>query len=111
MWRYEDRIPKEISLNWCSKNDFGLDLDGITKILDDKTKMIFIASPNNPTGNIVEKEELIYLLKQNIIVVVDECHLWFVVADTCVVITSTRSFFHPRLLPIRRQHRLFPEGL
>ena len=57
--------------------DFGLDLDGITKILDDKTKMIFIASPNNPTGNIVEKDELIYLLKQNIIVVVDETYFEF----------------------------------
>lgn len=57
--------------------DFGLDLEGITKILDDKTKMIFIASPNNPTGNIVEKEELIYLLKQNIIVVVDETYFEF----------------------------------
>ncbi|MBL06501.1 MAG: histidinol-phosphate transaminase [Chloroflexi bacterium] len=77
MYEFFAKIQGAEVISVRRKKDFGLDLDEIAKLLDNKTKMIFIASPNNPTGNIVEKEELLYLLKQNIIVVVDETYFEF----------------------------------
>jgi len=39
--------------------DFQLDLDGIAEALDTHTKMIFICSPNNPTGNSINPLEIL----------------------------------------------------
>ena len=38
--------------------DFRYDLAGMAKLVDEKTKLVFIANPNNPTGTYVTKKEL-----------------------------------------------------
>lgn len=53
------------------------DLDGILLAINDKTKVIFIANPNNPTGTIVTKEQQIAFMKKvprHILVVWDEAY-------------------------------------
>lgn len=57
--------------------DFVIDTDGVKKVLNEKTKVIFIASPNNPTGNLVSKQEIIELVNTGRIVVVDEAYFEF----------------------------------
>lgn len=58
--------------------DFRLDSDAIKKQIDDKTKLLFICSPNNPTGNAFAREEILDLAKSfNGIVVVDEAYTHF----------------------------------
>ena len=59
------------------KEDFALDIPGIKKALDKKTKVIFIASPNNPTGNVAAEEELLELVDTGRVVVVDEAYYEF----------------------------------
>lgn len=60
------------------QEDFNLDVDGILKAVDEKTKLIFICSPNNPTGNAMKREDIFQLLKNfNGIVVVDEAYINF----------------------------------
>lgn len=45
---------------------------------DDAIKLIFLCSPNNPTGNLLNKEKIIAILKScNGIVVVDEAYIDF----------------------------------
>jgi len=44
-----------------SKPDFSLDFDAIIKAITEKTKAIMINSPNNPTGKIYSREELVSL--------------------------------------------------
>jgi aspartate aminotransferase len=44
-----------------SKSDFSLDLVGIERALSEKTKAVLINSPNNPTGKVYTKEELLGL--------------------------------------------------
>ncbi|MGB9638013.1 MAG: histidinol-phosphate transaminase [bacterium] len=50
--------------------------------IDDPIKLIIICSPNNPTGSIILKDDLIkvldYALKRNIIVILDEAYFEFV---------------------------------
>jgi histidinol-phosphate aminotransferase len=39
-------------------DDYAYDLDALYRLMDDKTKIIFIANPNNPTGTMINKQEL-----------------------------------------------------
>jgi histidinol-phosphate aminotransferase len=59
------------------KDDFSLDLPAIKKAVDEKTKLIFLASPNNPTGNQASVLEIKELLSMKLIVVVDEAYVEF----------------------------------
>lgn len=58
--------------------DFQLDIEAILRKIDENTRIIFICSPNNPTGNRMKKEDVIHLL-QNFenLVVVDEAYIDF----------------------------------
>ena len=58
-------------------NDFKLDIHGIKKALDEKTKVIFLASPNNPTGNCTTRQEIIEILTSGKVVVLDEAYVDF----------------------------------
>ncbi len=42
----------------ATKKDFSLDFDTISDAVTEKTKAVLIDSPNNPTGNVYEQEEL-----------------------------------------------------
>ena len=41
------------------ENNFRLDLDELVKVLSPRTRMIILNSPNNPTGSILEKDDLL----------------------------------------------------
>jgi histidinol-phosphate aminotransferase len=56
--------------------DYQLNLEGIAEAIDERTKMIFICSPNNPTGNSIERADVETLIANfNGIVVVDEAYI------------------------------------
>ncbi|OQA21525.1 MAG: Histidinol-phosphate aminotransferase [Actinobacteria bacterium ADurb.Bin346] len=57
--------------------DFKQDIKGIMKKVNENTKIVFIASPHNPSGTIITKNEFEYLLdkvKQDVLVVMDEAY-------------------------------------
>lgn len=57
---------------------FQLDLPAIEEAVDDHTKMIFICSPNNPTGNSLERDDIEVLLNNYFgLVVIDEAYINF----------------------------------
>ena len=58
-------------------NEFELDYKAISSNVSDKTKIIFLASPNNPTGNESTLEDIEFLLSLNKILVVDEAYFEF----------------------------------
>jgi len=58
-------------------DDFALDMGSIKKALTNRTKVIFVASPNNPTGNIAAEKEIRELVDTCKIVVVDEAYCEF----------------------------------
>ena len=58
--------------------DFSLDVEGIIRNAQgSRAKVIFLTSPNNPTGNLLSKEELKAVLATGIITVVDEAYQEF----------------------------------
>jgi len=63
---------------------FTYDLEGIRKKINKKTKLIFIANPNNPTGTYVTKyeiEDFLRKLPEDIVVVMDEAYDTFIDVD------------------------------
>lgn len=58
--------------------NFDIDAQKILERTDDKTKLIFLCSPNNPTGNLLNRKEIEKILNAfDGIVIVDEAYIDF----------------------------------
>lgn len=58
--------------------EYQLNLEGIAEAIDEHTKLIFICSPNNPTGNSINRDDVETLLANfNGLIVVDEAYINF----------------------------------
>jgi len=63
---------------------FKASVEEIIKQVSDKTKIVFIANPNNPTGTYLSKNEMLDLrkkLRSNILLVVDDAYFEFINSD------------------------------
>ncbi|MBZ4662461.1 MAG: histidinol-phosphate transaminase [Caloramator sp.] len=61
--------------------DYRLDVEAMVNAITDKTKIIWFATPNNPIGTIVKRNELLWALENipdDIIVVIDEAYREYV---------------------------------
>ena len=56
MIRIADGIPVPVPL--LENNQFSFDLEAFDKMLSDRTKLIILNSPSNPTGGIIPKDDL-----------------------------------------------------
>ena len=56
--------------------DYQLDTDRIIASINPKTKLIFICSPNNPTGNVIDRASILRIIEnfQQGIVIIDEAY-------------------------------------
>jgi len=60
-----------------SYENYKFDLNSILKHINDKTKLIYLCNPNNPTGTIFTKSEFEDFIKQvpeNVLVIMDEAY-------------------------------------
>ncbi len=65
--------------------NFQLDLEKIAETIDANTKIIFICSPNNPTGNSINREDIETILANFTgLVVVDEAYINFAKQKTFI---------------------------
>ena len=65
---------KSVPLN----DDFSLDVDALISSVNPKTKIIFLCSPNNPTGNRFSREDILRIAENfDGLVVVDEAYADF----------------------------------
>ena len=75
--------------------NFELDIPGIMSSVNQKTKVIFVCSPNNPTGNAIPQGQIKSLLDQfSGLVVVDEAYIDFSTAGTAIELMND----YPRLM-------------
>ncbi|MGO9145268.1 MAG: histidinol-phosphate transaminase [Desulfomonilia bacterium] len=68
-----------------------IDMTGIKAAISPKTKAIFVANPNNPTGTYLPKYEVLYLIEKvpkNLLLIMDEAYGAFVRADDFLSTTS-----------------------
>ena len=66
---------RPVYASWDLENNV-LDVDSIFNAITDKTKMIFLCSPNNPTGTLIDKDVLrdIAFKNPDILIVIDEAY-------------------------------------
>lgn len=57
--------------------NFAVNIAGVKKAIHERTKVIFLASPNNPTGNTVLQRDVLELVETRIVVVIDEAYYEF----------------------------------
>lgn len=77
MYSFCARVAGAAVVSVPRDDEFEVDLEGIASKDDERTKIIFIASPNNPTGNLLAESEARELLKLNLVLVVDETYYEF----------------------------------
>ena len=66
---------------YSKEKNFKVSIKDILKKVTRKTKVVFLANPNNPTGTYVGKKDLIFLrkkLRSNILLVVDDAYFEYV---------------------------------
>jgi histidinol-phosphate aminotransferase len=65
--------------------DFQLDLEKVETAINANTKIIWICSPNNPTGNSITKDDIEIILNNfDGLVVVDEAYINYSRSKTCI---------------------------
>ena len=63
---------------YAKEKNYKISVSEIVKKVSKKTKIVFLANPNNPTGTYIEKNELLKLrrkLRGNILLVVDDAYV------------------------------------
>jgi len=73
LYKSEVKVAKE--------KNFKASVDEILKKVTNKTKIVFIANPNNPTGTYIAKNDMLNLrkkLRENILMVVDDAYFEFI---------------------------------
>jgi len=68
----------------AKEKNFKASVEEIIKKVSDKTKIVFIANPNNPTGTYLSKNEMLNLrkkLRSDILLVVDDAYFEFINSD------------------------------
>ena len=68
-------------IKYAKEKNFTISINNILSKVTKKTKVVFLANPNNPTGTIINKKELLQLrkkLRSNILLVVDDAYYEYV---------------------------------
>jgi histidinol-phosphate aminotransferase len=66
--------------------EFVVDLEAMVKGVSERTRMVFVNNPNNPTGTVVSRDSFEWFLEQipsEVLVVVDEAYIEFVRDKSC----------------------------
>ena len=66
---------------YSKEKNFKVSVEDILKKVTKKTKIVFIANPNNPTGTYISKKKLLLLrkkLRSNILLVIDDAYFEYV---------------------------------
>lgn len=64
--------------SWDAESPLGCDLPAMQAAINEQTRLIFIANPNNPTGSFLSEVELYNFIKavpENVIMILDEAYL------------------------------------
>lgn len=78
MYEFDAAVNGALVIKVPRREDFSLDVKRITEaVKQEKPKCIFLTSPNNPDGSIIDDEVLLKILDLPILVVLDEAYIEF----------------------------------
>ncbi|CAL5054766.1 unnamed protein product [Urochloa decumbens] len=78
MYEFDASVNGALVIKVPRLPDFSLDVDRIVEVVkQDNPKCIFLTSPNNPDGSVINDEDLLKVLDLPILVVLDEAYIEF----------------------------------
>ncbi|XP_062222242.1 histidinol-phosphate aminotransferase, chloroplastic-like [Phragmites australis] len=78
MYEFDASVNGALVIKVPRLTDFSLDVAGIVKVVEQENpKCIFLTSPNNPDGSVINDEDLLKILDLPILVVLDEAYIEF----------------------------------
>jgi len=77
MYRFCTEVCCGKVVNVLRKKDFTVDVAAIKSAITPRTRIIFVTSPNNPTGTVISREDILELVKTGLPLVVDEAYYEF----------------------------------
>ena len=93
-----------IPITWVpTSENLGHDLDAMAAAIDENTKIVYIANPNNPTGTYNDRktfERFLRTIPKEVIVVVDEAYIEYALAEDYASVMTMREI-HERLIITR----------
>ena len=66
---------------FAKEENFKISIKNILSCVSKKTKIVFLANPNNPTGTFIDKKEIIFLrknLRSDILLVIDDAYCEYI---------------------------------
>ena len=88
--------------------DYGTDVDALLTLVTDKTRVVFVANPNNPTGTFCDDAEIVRLhagLPSDCVMVLDQAYGEYVEGDGPAAFTLARQ--HSNVLITRTFSKIF----
>jgi histidinol-phosphate aminotransferase len=118
IYRFSTEICGGTLVNILRDNNFAIDLNKIKASINKRTKLVFLATPNNPTGNIIPQADILKIISTGVPVVVDEAYYEFS-GETIMPLTAKydnlivlRSFSKwAGLAGFRVGYGVFPPGI
>ncbi|MDA0988350.1 MAG: histidinol-phosphate transaminase [Chloroflexi bacterium] len=77
MYSFSTQVIGGMLISIPRDKEFQVDLPKVKKAMGTMTKVIFLTSPNNPTGNSITEDVVLELLEEDILVVIDETYFEF----------------------------------
>jgi histidinol-phosphate aminotransferase len=118
IYRFSTEICGGTLVNIHRDDNFAIDVKKLKAAVNRKTRLIFLATPNNPTGNISPQPDILEIIATGVPVVVDEAYYEFS-GETVMPLTSKydnlivlRSFSKwAGLAGLRVGYGVFPPGI
>src|SRR5213596_137151 len=103
---YESMIQyvgaRAVPIRLHEEKDFGLDVDELASLINDRTKLIILNSPQNPTGGLLSKQDIRDIAEaigdRNIMVLSDEIYSRLIFEGEHCSIMSVPGFKHRTIL-------------
>jgi histidinol-phosphate aminotransferase len=88
---------------------YGHDLPAMLRAVTPRTRIVFVANPNNPTGTLAPREEVVKLvndLPEEVLLVLDEAYIEFL-DDPVDLVSLVRLNVRPNLLLLRTFSKIY----
>jgi len=87
IYRFSTEICGGTVVNVNRDDNFAVNVKEIKAAINARTKLIFLATPNNPTGNVVPRHDILEIISTGVPVVIDEAYYEFS-GETVMPLTS-----------------------
>jgi histidinol-phosphate aminotransferase len=77
MYRFSTEVCRGKVVTVLRNKNFEVDVEAVKAAVTARTRLIFVTSPNNPTGTVISQKDILELLKLELPLVVDEAYYEF----------------------------------